>query len=104
MGAPESAQNARQNPPGVDPDVIRQRDAFERGETDELPYVEGMMAAPDPQAGEAAAAAAAQRQQEQQQQVEEAGEQDPSQQPQEVPPPREEVIQRNENEGEYHAR
>lgn len=103
MGAPESAQNAKQNPPGIDPDVIRQRDAFERGETDELPYVEGMMAAPDPQAGEAAAAAAAQRQQEQQQQAEEAGEQDPSQQ-QEVPPPREEVIQRNDNEGEYHAR
>ena len=86
-------------PTEVDPLLVRQKEMYDRGETDELPVVEGMLAAPPvapaaPVGGPAAGGS---------QQVVEPGEHvDPGQQP--GVDPREEVIQTNENEGEYHAR
>lgn len=85
-------------PTEVDPLLVRQKEMYDRGETDELPVVEGMLAAPPvapaaPVGGPAAGG---------QQSVEPTEHVDPGQQP--GVDPREEVIQTNENEGEYHAR
>ncbi|MNL06252.1 hypothetical protein D3C87_1268840 [compost metagenome] len=98
-------------PTAVDPLLVRQKEMFDRGETDDLPVVEGMLAAPPlppgaPVGGPAAEGQLGVEQNEQfdpGQQREQPGvdQQDP-QDPH--APPREEVIQTNENEGEYHAR
>lgn len=91
-------------PTEVDPLLVRQKEMYDRGETDDLPVVEGMVAAPPaaPAAPVGGPAAEGQLSEEPNEQV------DPRQQPgmdsQDPHAPREEVIQTNENEGEYHAR
>jgi hypothetical protein len=101
-------------PTAIDPLLVRQKEMYDRGETDDLPVVEGMLAAPPvapaaPVGGPAA---------EGQLGAEPNGEVDPGQQPgvdqaqpavnqgqpRQQQAPREEVIHTNENEGEYHAR
>jgi hypothetical protein len=91
-------------PTEVDPLLVRQKEMYDRGETDDLPVVEGMMAAPPvaPAAPVGGPAAEGQQGAEPNEQV------DPGHQPGVDPvdphAPREEVIQTNPNEGEYHAR
>jgi hypothetical protein len=85
-------------PTAVDPSLVRQKEMYDRGETDDLPVVEGMMAAPPVPPGAPVGGPAAQGQ------IDPNDPGDPAQQgvePQAQPP--EEVIQTNENEGEYHA-
>ena len=92
-------------PTAVDPLLVRQKEMYDRGETDELPVVEGMLAAPPVPPGAPVGGPAAEGQIDPNEQPV----MDPNQQgvdPAHVDPhvPREEVIQTNENEGEYHAR
>lgn len=85
-------------PTAVDPSLVRQKEMYDRGETNDLPVVEGMMAAPPVPPGAPVGGPAAQGQ------IDPNDPGDPAQQgvePQAQPP--EEVIQTNENEGEYHA-